>query len=254
MSAAEAQAQRAAPGLFVDVAAPQEARASLVELDYRDLADWQDGSVVTPEGAAGFALEIVNLLADTAGEILLVVNCNAGLDRSGTINALVQSLHEARVQGRADFVARPNRCRRRGARAGRGRGAQVRAAELDLILWWLRFSTPCAGCCFAWKNTRLNEVRPQKRARRQAPSYIARGNCTGSRSDRPEAVCVCKACVEQNLPEHKLALNNALRNKLTVAIIVYRHRHRIACVPRAICCAKPRAWPPRCTAMSPKST
>lgn len=107
----EAEACGATQVLFVNVAAPQvpdfadavrqaDPPAGLT-LRYRDLLHWQDGTVVTPEGAARFAQELADDIEAAGGKTLLVVNCNAGLDRSGTVNALVQLVLAARQQRRA---------------------------------------------------------------------------------------------------------------------------------------------------------
>lgn len=114
-SVREAAAQRADRVFFVNAAAPQvpsfaegvgrAGRNQGPALHYRDLLDWRDGSLVTPEGAATFARQVADELEAAPGKSLLVVNCNAGLDRSGTINALVQGILAARQQRRAGSEA-----------------------------------------------------------------------------------------------------------------------------------------------------
>lgn len=108
---AEAEACGATQVLFVNVAAPQVpdfsdgirqvAAPAGLTLRYRDLLHWQDGTAGTPEGTARFARELVDDIESTGGKTLLVVNCNAGLDRSGTTNALVQLVLAARQERRA---------------------------------------------------------------------------------------------------------------------------------------------------------
>ena len=67
-----------------------ERRDGAVSSTYLQLDGWADGTLVTPARAAQTAVDILKLLDLAHGPSLLVVNCNAGLDRSGTMNALVQ--------------------------------------------------------------------------------------------------------------------------------------------------------------------
>ena len=62
---------------------------------------WKDGCLVTPKQAADFTEKLVRQSFDPHKKTLLVVNCNAGLDRSGTINALAQLM----VTTRTDLTA-----------------------------------------------------------------------------------------------------------------------------------------------------
>jgi hypothetical protein len=79
-----------------------------VHSTYLQLDGWADGALVTPARAAEAAQEILALLGLRRGPSLLVVNCNAGLDRSGTLNALVQLIaytQELMAQGQGADAA-----------------------------------------------------------------------------------------------------------------------------------------------------
>lgn len=67
---------------------------------YLQYDGWRDGTLVTPRDAAVYAARVAEELDPARGgakgsSTLLVVNCNAGMDRSGTINALVQLVLQA---------------------------------------------------------------------------------------------------------------------------------------------------------------
>lgn len=75
---------------FATTVSAEAAPAQGMDLQYMELTDWSDGALVTPQRAAQLAVGIADRLTLQQGPSLLVVNCNAGLDRSGTLNALVQ--------------------------------------------------------------------------------------------------------------------------------------------------------------------
>lgn len=82
---------------FADAVA-QASRSTVVDANYIEYDGWRDGTLVTPATAAAFAVQLADAMAATEKRGLLVVNCNAGLDRSGTVNALVQLVLWSRQQ------------------------------------------------------------------------------------------------------------------------------------------------------------
>jgi hypothetical protein len=74
---------------FAETIAAYEPTPGL-KLAYQGTIAWGDGQLVTPAGAASFAAEVAHAVRTAQGRTLLVINCNAGLDRSGITTILVQ--------------------------------------------------------------------------------------------------------------------------------------------------------------------
>lgn len=82
---------------FADAVATAS-RSTVVDANYIEFDGWRDGMLVTPATASAFAAQVADAMAATGKRGLLVVNCNAGLDRSGTTNVLVQLILWSRPQ------------------------------------------------------------------------------------------------------------------------------------------------------------
>jgi hypothetical protein len=57
---------------------------------YTQYDGWKDGTLVQPPQAVAFTEKLIHRAFDPHKKTLLVINCNAGMDRSGTLNALTQ--------------------------------------------------------------------------------------------------------------------------------------------------------------------